>query len=185
MDQESTCVPHPSVLLNIGSIKFRGGMCSHDHCTTRMHSSSIPHTRGICPSPIWIFFVFSVDQVTLFCRFCERETNSNCVITSTPRGEFRTWGILFPSQWRIQDLPEMGAPTPKVDVEKLLFGENDRIWIPEGERPWHPSPLDPPMHEPVVIKEKMWCRDHSKISQKKPPSHNSSRKIRPPIRLSQ
>ena len=53
-------------------------------------------------------------------------------------------------QWRIQDFPEVGMPTPKVDVKsyylanffpKTAWSENNLD--PEGGVPG--SPLDPPM----------------------------------------
>ena len=50
-------------------------------------------------------------------------------------------------QWRIQDFPQGGAPTPKSAIIFQFFPrklhENERIWTPGG-RPWRP-PLDPPM----------------------------------------
>ena len=53
-------------------------------------------------------------------------------------------------QWRIQDFPQGGAPTPKIAIIFHIFTENcmenERIWTPGGggARPWRP-PLDPPM----------------------------------------
>ena len=48
----------------------------------------------------------------------------------------------FRKQWRIQDFPEGGAPTPKSAIIFLFFcrklHENERIWTPRGARPWHP-----------------------------------------------
>ena len=60
----------------------------------------------------------------------------------------RTVCILL--QWRIQDFPQGGAPTPKSAIIFQFFPrklhENERIWTPGGgTRPWHP-PLDPPMY---------------------------------------
>ena len=50
-------------------------------------------------------------------------------------------------QWRIQDFPEGGAPTPKSAIIFQFFSrklhENERIWTPRGARPWRP--LDPLM----------------------------------------
>ena len=52
-------------------------------------------------------------------------------------------------QWRIQDFPQGGAPTPKSAIIFQFYPrklhENERIWTPGGgARPWRP-PLDPPM----------------------------------------
>ena len=51
-------------------------------------------------------------------------------------------------QWRIQDFPEEGAPTPKTAIILQFFcqklHENERIWTPRGGVPGAP-PLDPPM----------------------------------------
>ena len=50
-------------------------------------------------------------------------------------------------QWRIQDFPQGGAPTPKSAVIFQFFPqklhENERIWTPGGARV--APPLDPPM----------------------------------------
>ena len=52
-------------------------------------------------------------------------------------------------QWRIQDFPQGGAPTPKSAIIFQFFAENCmkmKEFGPQGggARPWHP-PLDPPM----------------------------------------
>ena len=53
-------------------------------------------------------------------------------------------------QWRIQDFPQGGAPTPKVGVLAYFFGqklhENERIWTPGGGARVPGAPLDPPLH---------------------------------------
>ena len=53
------------------------------------------------------------------------------------------------SQWRIQDFPQGGAPTPKSAIIFQIFAENcmkmKEFGPPGGgARPWRP-PLDPPM----------------------------------------
>ena len=53
------------------------------------------------------------------------------------------------SQWRIQDFPQGGAPTPKIAIIFHIFAENcmkmKEFGPPGGgARPWRP-PLDPPM----------------------------------------
>ena len=51
-------------------------------------------------------------------------------------------------QWRIQDFPQGGAPTPKITIIFQNFAENcmkmKEFGPPGGGRPWRP-PLDPPM----------------------------------------
>ena len=52
-------------------------------------------------------------------------------------------------QWRIQDFPQGGAPTPKNAIIFQFFAENcmkmKEFGPPGGgARPWRP-PLDPPM----------------------------------------
>ena len=55
-------------------------------------------------------------------------------------------------QWRIQDFPEVGAPTiqgvPTYNFAKYSqeLHEIERIWIAKGRgvHPWRP--LDPPLH---------------------------------------
>ena len=52
-------------------------------------------------------------------------------------------------QWRIQDFPQGGAPTPKIAIIFHIFAENcmkmKEFGPPGGgARPWRP-PLDPPM----------------------------------------
>ena len=55
-------------------------------------------------------------------------------------------------QWRIQDFPEEGVPTPQGGAPTYDFAkfsqklhEIERIWAPRGgARPLHP-PLDPPL----------------------------------------
>ena len=52
-------------------------------------------------------------------------------------------------QWRIQDFPQGGAPTPKSAIIFQFFAENcmkmKEFGPPGGgARPWRP-PLDPPM----------------------------------------
>ena len=52
-------------------------------------------------------------------------------------------------QWRIQDFPQGGAPTPKIAIIFQIFAENcmkmKEFGPPGGgARPWRP-PLDPPM----------------------------------------
>ena len=59
-------------------------------------------------------------------------------------------------QWRIQDFPQGGAPTPKSAIIFQFYPrklhENERIWTPGGgARPWRP-PLDPP----VVFALRVW-----------------------------
>ena len=52
-------------------------------------------------------------------------------------------------QWRIQDFPEGGAPTPKVGLFFQLFAENcmkmKEFGPPGGARVPGAPPLDPPM----------------------------------------
>ena len=53
------------------------------------------------------------------------------------------------TQWRIQDFPQGGAPTPKIAIIFHIFAENcmkmKEFGSPGGgARPWRP-PLDPPM----------------------------------------
>ena len=56
-----------------------------------------------------------------------------------------------PIQWRIQDFPQGGAPTPKIAIIFHIFAKNC-IKMKEfgppggGARPWRP-PLDPPIIE--------------------------------------
>ena len=49
-------------------------------------------------------------------------------------------------QWRIQDFPEVGAPTPKVGIILHILcaklHKNERIWTP-GVRPRRPPPWIP------------------------------------------
>ena len=49
-----------------------------------------------------------------------------------------SWTFLVHCQWRIQDFPRGGAPTPKVDTWTYFFGrklhENERILAPRGGR---------------------------------------------------
>ena len=50
-------------------------------------------------------------------------------------------------QWRIQDFPDGGAPTPKLGLFSNFFAENCmkiKEFLPPGGRPFRP-PLDPPM----------------------------------------
>ena len=52
-------------------------------------------------------------------------------------------------QWRIQDFPQGGAPTPKIAIIFQIFAKNcmkmKEFGPPGGgARPWRP-PLDPPM----------------------------------------
>ena len=52
-------------------------------------------------------------------------------------------------QWRIQDFPQGGAPTPKIAIIFQIYAENcmkmKEFGPPGGRaRPWRP-PLDPPM----------------------------------------
>ena len=51
-------------------------------------------------------------------------------------------------QWRIQDFPQGGAPTPKIAIIFQIFAENcmkmKEFETQGGARPWRP-PLDPPM----------------------------------------
>ena len=56
---------------------------------------------------------------------------------------------LVQMQWRIQDFPQGGAPTPKSAIIFQFFAENcmkmKEFGPPGGgARPWRP-PLDPPM----------------------------------------
>ena len=53
------------------------------------------------------------------------------------------------TQWRIQDFPQGGAPTPKIAIIYQIFAKNcmkmKEFGPPGGgARPWRP-PLDPPM----------------------------------------
>ena len=61
---------------------------------------------------------------------------------------FKTKSIVINYQWRIQDFPQGGAPTPKSAIIFQIFcqkpHENERIWTPGGRVPG--APLDPPMH---------------------------------------
>ena len=58
----------------------------------------------------------------------------------------------YRQQWRIQDFPDGGAPTPRWGHQPTILPnfyrklhENERIWTPRGgAHPWCP-PLDPPM----------------------------------------
>ena len=67
------------------------------------------------------------------------------VVTSEP--------IFIGIQWRIQDFPEEGAPTPRgggaptYDFAKFSqkLHEIERIWAPEGGRASPAPPLDPPL----------------------------------------
>ena len=56
---------------------------------------------------------------------------------------------MIPIQWRIQDFPQGGAPTPKSTIIFQFFAENcmkmKEFGPPGGDaRPWRP-PLDPPI----------------------------------------
>ena len=55
------------------------------------------------------------------------------------------FSIIESTQWRIQDFPEEGAPTPKSAITLHIFcrklHENERIW----------TPLDPPMQHNVSL----------------------------------
>ena len=58
-------------------------------------------------------------------------------------------------QWRIQDFPQEGAPTPKTAIIFHIFAENcmkmKEFGPPGGgARPWRP-PLDPPMKRNTII----------------------------------
>ena len=66
-----------------------------------------------------------------------------------------------PDQWRIQDFPEEGAPTPRgaptYDFAKFSqkLHEIERIWIPWGRASLAPPPpLDPPLQISLIIKLK-------------------------------
>ena len=52
------------------------------------------------------------------------------------------------NQWRIQDSPQGGAPTPKIAIIFQIFAENcmkmKEFGPGGGPRPWRPA-LDPPM----------------------------------------
>ena len=59
----------------------------------------------------------------------------------------------YTRQWRIQDFPQGGAPTPKSAIIFQFFAENCmkmKEFGPRGggggARPWRP-PLDPPMQD--------------------------------------
>ena len=56
--------------------------------------------------------------------------------------------VEFIKQWRIQDFPQGGAPTPKIAIIFHIFAENcmkmKEFGPPGGAHPWRP-PLDPPM----------------------------------------
>ena len=66
-----------------------------------------------------------------------------------PISNARPWRSPF--QWRIQDFPQGGGPTPKIAIIFHIFTENCmkmKEFGPQGgARPWLP-PLDPPMHLP-------------------------------------
>ena len=53
------------------------------------------------------------------------------------------------SQWRIQDFPHGGAPTPKIDIIFQIFAENcmkmKEFGSPGRGRASLAPPLDPPM----------------------------------------
>ena len=56
------------------------------------------------------------------------------------------------NQWRIQDFPEEGAPTPQGGAPTYDFArisqklhEIERIWTPRGGRASPAPPLDPPL----------------------------------------
>ena len=58
---------------------------------------------------------------------------------------------MYHNQWRIQDFPHGGAPTPKVGVRTYFFWPKTawkrKNFAPGGgggARPWRP-PLDPPL----------------------------------------
>ena len=51
-------------------------------------------------------------------------------------------------QWRIQDFPQGGAPTPKIAIIFRIFAENCmkmKEFGPQGGRASLAPPLDPPM----------------------------------------
>ena len=58
------------------------------------------------------------------------------------------------SQWRMQDFPRGGAPTPKIAIIFHIFAENcmkmKEFGPRGGARPWRP-PLDPPMIPLAII----------------------------------
>ena len=61
-------------------------------------------------------------------------------------------------QWRIQDFPEEGAPTPQGGAPTYDFAkfsqklhEIERIWAPRGGRASLAPPLDPPMRWDVNV----------------------------------
>ena len=65
-------------------------------------------------------------------------------------------------QWRIQDFPQGGAPTPKSAIIFQFFAKNcmkmKEFGPPGGgARPWRP-PLDPPMGVPASGVGKSWIR---------------------------
>ena len=63
------------------------------------------------------------------------------------------------TQWRIQDFPEGGVPTPENAIIFRFFAENcmkmKEFGPPGGARPW-PPPLDPPM---VPLLDKVMSRN--------------------------
>ena len=60
--------------------------------------------------------------------------------------------VFHKQQWRIQDFPGGGPPTPKVGTRTYFFGrkqhENERILAPGGHASLAP-PLDPPLNKNV------------------------------------
>ena len=61
-------------------------------------------------------------------------------------------GALGTCQWRIQDFPQGGAPTPKSAIIFQFFAENCmkmKEFGPQGGRTSLAPPLDLPMHAPL------------------------------------
>ena len=69
-------------------------------------------------------------------------------------------------QWRIQDFPGGGAPTPKVGVLTYFCGrklhKNERIWTKGGCVPG--APLDPPLICVVIVNGKKLIHYPNEIS---------------------
>ena len=77
-------------------------------------------------------------------------TRNCCRIKNHQTSECCRFVIRQITQWRIQDFPKGGVPTPQSASIFQIFcwklHENERIWTPGGTHPWHPpTPLDPPM----------------------------------------
>ena len=57
------------------------------------------------------------------------------------------WGLLYCYQWRIQDFPQGGAPTPKIAIIFQIFAEN---CMKMSEFGLGGASLVPPLDPPMV-----------------------------------